>query len=240
MHKVVLLRHGESIWNRDNIFTGWVDVGLSKRGEEQSKEAGRLLREEGFVFDMAFTSVLSRASQTLKLTLAEMGLQDIIQEQSWRLNERHYGALQGINKREAVARFGEGQVKIWRRSYYVRPPAMETENGVAASVERPLTESLEDTVKRILPYWRDTILPALKAGKKVLVVAHGSTLRAIVKELNQLSAQQVEALDIPKAIPLVYELDNNLKPAKHYYLGDPQKIEQAIKAVAEEIKPLIA
>jgi len=222
MYKLVLLRHGESVWNRDNIFAGWVDVELSDRGVEQAQEAGRVLREKGFVFDLAFTSVLQRAASTLEIVLKEMGLADVlIVENSWRLNERHYGALQGVNKKEAVGKFGAEQVMVWRRGYKIKPPK-DAENK---------TESLEDVFLRVLPYWQEKIAPAILAGKKVLIVAHGNSLRALAKLFDQLSDEAVEMLNIPTGIPLVYEFNDDLQPLKHYYLAEDIEVAKAIAEI---------
>jgi len=231
MRKIVLLRHGESIWNRDNIFTGWVDVGLSDRGERQAKEAARVLKERGFVFDMAFTSVLKRAVDTLRIVLREMGLENIQVEQSWRLNERHYGALQGVNKKEAVKTFGAEQTQKWRRGYSVRPPALNN-----PKENEPTSESLEDVFLRAMPYWQEKIAPAIRQGKNVLISAHGNSLRALVKRLDKVSDEEIEKLNIPVGIPLIYELDDDLKPIKHYYLASEEQVEAAVKAVKDETK----
>ena len=222
MHKIVLLRHGESVWNRDNIFAGWVDVALSDRGVTQAKEAGRVLQENGFVFDLAFTSVLQRATCTLEIVLKEMGLSDVvIVEGSWCLNERHYGTLQGVNKKEAVKKFGADQVQKIRRGYNECPPE---------------GESLANVVGRVAPYWEEKIIPAVLQGKKVLIVAHGNSLRALVKLIDQLSDEAVEGLNIPTGIPLVYEFSDGLQPLKHYYLADDIEVAEAIKAVEAETK----
>jgi len=228
MHKLVLLRHGESVWNKENIFTGWTDVGLSEKGEEEAKDAGRALKKEGFAFNLAFTSVLKRATETLELVLEKMGLEGIEVRKSWRLNERHYGALQGLNKDETAKKYGKGQVHLWRRSYEVRPPALEkTDEGYPGreklyrglmESELPVTESLKDTVERFMPYWEKEIAPAIKAGRKVLISAHGNSLRALVKYLDNISDDEIPKLEIPTGIPLVYELDDRLEPKRHYYL----------------------
>ena len=244
MYKVVLLRHGESDWNKENRFTGWTDVDLSAKGREEAKAAGQLLKQEGYGFDQAFTSVLKRAIRTLWLALDEMDLLWLPVERSWRLNERHYGALQGLNKAETAAKFGDDQVKVWRRSYDIPPPPLEPGDerfpgrdprykDVAAS-DLPLTECLKDTVARFLPYWHERIGPAIKSGKRVIVAAHGNSLRALVKYLDGISDQEIVELNIPTGIPLVYELDANLRPLKHYYLGDPAAVEAAIKGVAAQ------
>ena len=244
--QLVLLRHGESIWNKENRFTGWTDVDLSGKGTEEAKEAGRLLKKEKFVFDVAFTSVLKRAIRTLWIVLDEMDLMWIPVYRSWRLNERHYGALQGLNKSETAKKFGEKQVFIWRRSYDMPPAALErSDERYACNDPRykdlaekdvPLTESLKDTVKRFMPYWHEAIAPALQAGKRVLVSAHGNSLRALVKYLDKISDEEITKLNIPTGIPLVYELDKGLTPIKHYYLGDPEKVREAISSVTKQGK----
>jgi len=244
MHRVVLLRHGESLWNRENRFTGWTDIGLTERGIEEAEEAGRLLREEGYSFDVAYTSVLSRAIKTLWVVLEAMDLMWIPEHKSWRLNERHYGALQGLDKAETAALHGEAQVQIWRRSYSVPPPPLEpTDERVPARDPRysdlkpdelPLTESLADTVARFIPYWNGTIAPAIRAGKRVLIAAHGNSLRALVQHLDQMSEEDVIDLNIPTGIPLVYELEDDLKPTRHFYLGDPEAAAAAAAAVAAQ------
>jgi 2,3-bisphosphoglycerate-dependent phosphoglycerate mutase len=246
MHKLVLLRHGESIWNRENRFTGWTDVDLSERGREEAREAGQALRNGGFAFDLAFTSVLRRAIRTLWIALDEMDLMWIPVRNSWRLNERHYGALQGLNKAETAARFGEQQVKIWRRSYDIPPPALEASDPRHAGndpryrelskAELPLTECLKDTVARFLPLWNSAIAPEVAGGKRVLIAAHGNSLRALVKYLDNVSEQDIVELNIPTGIPLVYELDAGLKPLRHYYLGDPSRVAAAVSAVAAQGK----
>jgi len=244
MHKLVLVRHGESTWNKENRFTGWTDVDLSEKGMEEAKEGGRYLREQGFVFDVAYTSVLKRAIKTLNIILEELDLLWIPVYKSWRLNERHYGALQGLNKAETAAKFGEEQVKIWRRSYDVPPPKLEKTDPrypgndprykKLSEAELPLTECLKDTVERFLPYWHETIAPAIKAGERVLIAAHGNSLRALVKYLDNISDADIINLNIPTGMPLVYELDENLKPLKSYYLGDPEKVKAAMDAVAAQ------
>jgi 2,3-bisphosphoglycerate-dependent phosphoglycerate mutase len=246
MYKLVLLRHGESDWNRENRFTGWTDVDLSEKGRAEAKAAGALLKQEGYVFDYAFTSVLKRAIRTLWLALDEMDLLWLPVARSWRLNERHYGALQGLNKAETAAKFGEDQVKIWRRSYDIPPPPLEKTDARfpgndpryqdLAPEELPLTECLKDTVARFLPYWHGTIAPAVKSGKRVIVAAHGNSLRALVKYLDAISDADIVELNIPTGIPLVYELGPDLQPLKHYYLGDPAAVEAAIKGVASQGK----
>jgi 2,3-bisphosphoglycerate-dependent phosphoglycerate mutase len=245
-HKLVLLRHGESIWNRENRFSGWTDVPLSEAGEREAKEGGRLLREEGFAFDVAFTSVLKRAIKTLWLVLEEMDRMWIPVHHTWRLNERHYGALQGLNKAETAAKFGDAQVKIWRRAYDTPPPPLEdgdprleTDNPRYAGLapgEFPKTECLKDTVGRFLPYWHETISPTLRSGKRVIIAAHGNSLRALVKYLDEVSDQEIVELNIPTGIPLVYELDEELRPLRHYYLGDQAAVEAAMQAVANQGK----
>ena len=244
MHKVVLLRHGESDWNRENRFTGWTDVDLSEKGRLEARTAGETLKSLGYTFDQAYCSVLKRAIRTLWIVLDEMDLMWIPVENSWRLNERHYGALQGLNKAETAARFGEAQVKAWRRSYDTPPPALEPTDPrfpgrdpryrTLASSELPLTECLKDTVARFLPYWNGTIGPAIKSGKKVIVAAHGNSIRALVKYLDHVSDRDIVELNIPTGVPLVYELDAELKPLTHYYLGDQAAVEAAMQAVANQ------
>jgi 2,3-bisphosphoglycerate-dependent phosphoglycerate mutase len=244
MHKVVLLRHGESEWNRENRFTGWKDVDLSEKGRAEAKEAGRLMKEAGFAFDLAFTSVLTRAIKTLGIALDEMGQLWIPVIKHWRLNERHYGALQGLNKAETAAKHGEDQVKIWRRSYDIPPPPMSPDDERYAGRdpryaglrpgEIPGAESLKDTVARFLPYWHETIAPAITSGTRVLIAAHGNSLRALVKYLDNVPETDIVELNIPTGIPLVYELDDNLKPIRHYYLGDPEAAARAAAAVANQ------
>jgi len=246
MYKVVLLRHGESEWNRENRFTGWVDVDLSAQGRAEARAAAGLLKADGYTFDRAFTSVLKRAIRTLWIALDEMDLMWIPVERSWRLNERHYGALQGLDKAETAAKFGERQVKVWRRSFDTPPPALERTDprfpgndpryrGLAPS-ELPLTECLKDTVGRFLPYWHGTIAPAIRSGQKVLVVAHGNSIRALVKYLDGVSDTDIVELNIPTGVPLVYELDADLRALGHYYLGDQGAIEAAMQAVANQGK----
>lgn len=246
MFRIVLLRHGESLWNKENRFTGWTDVPLTQYGREQAKEAGSYLRENGFTFDMAFTSLLKRAIQTLNITLEEMDLEWIPVLKSYKLNERHYGALQGLNKAETANRHGEDQVKIWRRSYNVPPPPLESSDerypGLEAkyssisSENLPLTECLADTVARVIPYWRDEIVPRIYEGRKIIIAAHGNSLRALLKYLDQISEEDIMDLNIPTGMPLVYELDVDMKPVKSYYLGDPKKVREAMKAVARQGK----
>jgi 2,3-bisphosphoglycerate-dependent phosphoglycerate mutase len=242
--KLVLLRHGESIWNKENKFTGWIDVDLSEKGIEEARESGKILKKEGYVFDVAFTSVLKRAIRTLWIVLDEMDLMWIPVYNSWRLNERHYGALQGLNKSEMAKKFSEEQVLIWRRSYDVPPPSLKKNDprypgndpryNDIDKKDIPLTECLKDTVARFLPYWHGTIAPVVKSGKKVIIAAHGNSLRALVKYLDNISDKDIVSLNIPTGIPLVYELTSDLKPVKHYYLGDPEKVKQAMASVANQ------
>jgi 2,3-bisphosphoglycerate-dependent phosphoglycerate mutase len=242
---MVLLRHGESVWNRENRFTGWTDVGLSERGVEEAREAARLLGEGGFVFDVAFTSVLKRAIKTLWLVLEDMDLMWIPVHGSWRLNERHYGALQGLNKAETAERHGEEQTRLWRRSYDVRPPPLAADDprhprsdpryARLRPEEIPATECLKDTVERFLPYWHDTIAPRIRAGERVLVAAHGNSLRALVKYLDGISDDAILGLNIPTGIPLVYELHDDLRPIRSVYLGDPAAVRRATEAVAGQL-----
>ncbi len=246
MWKVVLLRHGESDWNKENRFTGWTDVDLSEKGLAEAHRAGQTLKAEGYVFDLAFTSVLKRAIRTLWITLDEMDLMWIPVQNSWRLNERHYGALQGLNKAETAAKFGEAQVKIWRRSYDIQPPALTKDDPRwpghdprykdLTPEDVPLTECLKDTVVRFLPYWHETIAPAIRSGRRVIIAAHGNSLRALVKYLDNIPDDVIVGLNIPTGIPLVYELDDDLKPIRHYYLGDPEEIRKAQEAVAAQGK----
>jgi len=246
MKRLVLVRHGESVWNKENRFTGWVDVGLSEKGIQEAAEGGRALKKEGFVFDLAYTSLLKRAIQTLNIVLEQLDLHWIPVVKNWRLNERHYGALQGLNKAETAAKFGEDQVKVWRRSYDTPPPALKPDDPQVPSrdpryadlkpEEIPLTECLKDTVKRFLPYWHGTIAPQLQAGKRVLIAAHGNSLRALVKYLDAVSDQDILELNIPTGIPLVYELDDQLKPRKKFYLADPAALEKALESVAKQGK----
>ncbi len=246
MYKVVLLRHGESTWNKENRFTGWTDVDLSEKGIVEARNAGKVLLESGYSFDIAFTSVLKRAIRTLWLILEEMDLMWITVINSWRLNERHYGALQGLNKSEMAEKYGEKQVLIWRRSYAIRPPALEKNDRRypgfdprykdLKSNQIPQSECLKDTVERFLPYWHDTIGPTIKKGKNVLIVAHGNSLRALVKYLDNIPEEEIVSLNIPTGVPLVYELDKDLKPIRHYYLGDASEIEKAIKSVSDQGK----
>jgi len=246
MHRLVLLRHGESTWNKENRFTGWHDVDLSDKGREEAQEAGRLMAEQKFEFDVAYTSVLKRAIRTLWIGLDEMDMMWIPVFRSWRLNERHYGALQGLNKSETAAEHGEQQVEIWRRSYDIPPPALTEEDPRHPSHDRryaslspqelPLTESLKETVARFLPYWHDTIAPEISAGKRVLIVAHGNSLRALVKYLDNLSDQEITKLNIPTGVPLVYQLNDDLKPLQHFYLGDQEAVAKKAAAVANQGK----
>jgi 2,3-bisphosphoglycerate-dependent phosphoglycerate mutase len=246
MTKIVLLRHGESVWNKENLFTGWTDVDLSEQGKVEAKRAGELLKASGFAFDVAFTSVLKRAIRTLWMTLDELDLMWIPVIHSWRLNERHYGALQGLNKAQTAAKYGDEQVLVWRRSYDTSPPPLEESDprypgtdpryqGLSKD-ELPLTECLKDTVARFLPYWHESIAPAIQSGKRVLIAAHGNSLRALVKYLDSMSDKEIVALNIPTGVPLVYELDDELRPIKHYYLGDPEEVARAAAAVAAQGK----
>lgn len=246
MYKVVLLRHGESQWNLENRFTGWTDVDLTEKGIQEAISAGKVLKEKGFSFDIAYCSVLKRALRTLNIALDEMDLLWIPVEKSWRLNERHYGGLQGLNKSETAALHGEEKVLIWRRSYDVPPPALEKSDprypgsdaryANVAAKDLPLTECLKDTVERFLPLWHETIAPMIKTGKKVIIAAHGNSLRALVKYLDNMSEEEILKLNIPTGLPLVYELDANLKPIKHYYLGDEEAVKKAMEAVANQGK----
>lgn len=244
MHKLVLLRHGESTWNRENRFTGWNDVELTEQGHQEARNAGRLLKAAGFEFDIAYSSVLNRAARTLWGVLEELDCLWLPVERSWRLNERHYGALQGLDKAETAAQYGEAQVQAWRRSYDVPPPPLDVEEALSilsdpryADLEPaqvPRAECLKDTVERFMPYWTENIAPRITAGQRVLIVAHGNSLRALIKHLDGVSDQDIVNLNIPNGAPLVYELDNALKPIRHYYLGDAQQIEQAVAAVASQ------
>jgi len=245
--KVVLLRHGESTWNKENRFTGWTDVPLTEKGIEEAKESGQILKKEGYTFDVVFTNVLERATETTKIVLKEMSLEDIPVHESWRLNERHYGALQGLNKVEMAEKFGEAQVLKWRRSYDIQPPALKKDDERYSGNDPkykdldekdiPLTESLKDTIARVLPYWENEIIPKLKSGKNVLVSASGNSLRALVKIIdNNISNDELVHFNIPTGSPLVYELDENLKAAKHYFLGDPEEIKKKMEAVAAQGK----
>ncbi|MGI6075597.1 MAG: 2,3-diphosphoglycerate-dependent phosphoglycerate mutase [Pyramidobacter sp.] len=245
-YKVVFLRHGESQWNRENRFTGWTDVPLSEKGIQEARQAGELLKAEGFAFDLGYTSCLKRAIKTLWLVLEELDEMWIPVVKDWRLNERHYGALQGFNKAEMAERVGEAKVKIWRRSYDVPPPPLSEDDprsprndrryaGLTAS-EIPLTECLKDTVKRVLPYWNDVVCPEIKKGKNVIVTAHGNSLRALVKCLDAISDDDIVSVNIPTGVPLVYELDENLKPISRRYLGDEKAVKAAAEAVANQAK----
>jgi len=243
MHRLVLLRHGESDWNRENRFTGWTDVDLSEAGRQEARAAGRLLKADGYGFDIAYTSVLKRAIRTLWMVLDELDLAWLPVEKSWRLNERHYGALQGLNKAEMAAKFGEAQVLAWRRSYDTPPPALAPEDPRSeardpryAGVRVPAAECLKDTVERVVPYWQGTIAPAVRAGRRVLVAAHGNSLRALVKHLDGIGDAEIVGLNIPTGVPLVYELGADLRPLKHYYLGDPAEIAKRSAAVASQGK----
>ena len=246
MKRLVLLRHGQSLWNQENRFTGWYDVGLSEQGVAEATEAGRVLKENGFVFDVAHTSLLKRAIKTLWLSLEQLDQMWIPVHRTWRLNERHYGALQGLDKAETAAKHGMEQTQIWRRSYDTPPPALETTSefypgndpryASLSEDELPKTECLKDTVARFLPYWHDTIAPAIESGQRVLIAAHGNSLRALVKHLDNISDEDIVGVNIPTGIPLVYELDDNLAPIKNYYLGDADKIAAATASVANQLK----
>jgi len=246
MIKLVLLRHGQSTWNKENRFTGWTDVPLTEQGVEEAKKAGKVLKERGFNFDVAFTNVLKRAIDTTDIVLDEMNLRDVIVYKAWQLNERHYGALQGLNKAEMAAKYGEEQVLKWRRSYDIRPPALKKNDKRWPGYDQkyrkinkkylPLTESLKDTVKRVTPCWKKDIMPILKMGKKVLVSASGNSLRALVKIIDKIPDDKIVSFNIPTGIPLVYELDGKLKPIRHYFLGDPVEIEKALKVVEQQGK----
>lgn len=246
MYKIVLIRHGESQWNKENRFTGWYDVDLSDKGREEAKKGGQVLQKEGYGFDIAFTSVLKRAIRTLWLVLDEMDLMWIPVHRSWRLNERHYGGLQGLNKAETAAKHGDDQVLVWRRSFDIPPPELEASDPRSPSNDPryadldplvlPHTESLQTTIVRVMPYWHDMIVPAIRSGKRVLVAAHGNSLRALVKYLDGISDKEILGLNIPTGIPLVYELDQNLRPTNRYYLGDPEEIRKLMEAVANQGK----
>ena len=246
MYKLVLVRHGQSTWNLENRFTGWTDVGLTDQGREEAVSAGKLLQEGGYVFEIAYTSVLRRAIQTLWIVLQEMNFEWLPVVNAWQLNERHYGALQGLNKAETAQKFGEAQVKIWRRSYDVPPPALELDDerhprfdpryANLTPDQLPSTESLKITLERVLPFWHSTLAPTIQSGKRVLVVAHGNSIRAMVKYLDNISDAEIPELNIPTGIPLVYELDDNLKPLRHYYLGDADAVAKAAAAVANQGK----
>ena len=244
MYKLVLIRHGESTWNLENRFTGWTDVDLTDTGVEQAKTAGRLLRADGYEFDVAYTSVLKRATRTLWHTLDEMDRTWLPVVHSWRLNERHYGALQGLNKAETAKKFGDVQVLVWRRSYDTPPPALEATDprsergdiryGKIPASDVPLTECLKDTVARVLPFWNESIAPAIQSGKRIVIAAHGNSIRALVKYLDNISDEDIVGLNIPNGIPLVYELDTELRPIRHYYLGDAEAAAAAAAAVAAQ------
>ena len=246
MYQITLIRHGESAWNKENRFTGWTDVPLSDKGIEEARSAGRLLKAEGFNFDLAFTSVLKRAIKTLWLTLEEMDLMWIPVKHSWKLNERHYGALQGLNKADTAAKYGDDQVKIWRRSYDIRPPMLEQTDerfpgkdpryANLKPSELPAGECLADTVARVVPYWQEVIVPEILAGHKIIIAAHGNSLRALVKYLDNISDKDILELNIPTGVPLVYDLDKDMKPISHRYLGDAEAIAKAQAAVANQGK----
>jgi 2,3-bisphosphoglycerate-dependent phosphoglycerate mutase len=244
MHKLVLIRHGQSTWNLENRFSGWTDVDLTEQGEREAREAGDLLEQQGFVFDIAYTSLLKRAIRTLYIVLERMDQLWIPDKKSWRLNERHYGALQGLNKAETAAKHGEEQVKIWRRSYDIPPPPLQREDerwpghdaryASLPAEDMPLTESLKDTVARFLPYWHEVIAPAVKAGRRVVVCAHGNSLRALVKYLDNIPEDKIVGMNIPTGIPLVYDLDADLKPIKSEYLGDAEAVRKQMEIVANQ------
>ena len=244
MYKIVLLRHGQSTWNLENRFTGWTDVGLTELGEQEAHSSGRLLRDGGYVFDVAYTSVLRRAIKTLWIALEELGQEWIPVIRAWQLNERHYGALQGLNKSETAEKYGEAQVKIWRRSYDTPPPALELDDerhprfdsryAGLPPAQLPSTESLKITLERVMPYWHEILVPVIRSGKRILLVAHGNSIRALVKYLDNISEAEITELNIPTGIPLVYELDELLKPIRHYYLGDAEAVAKAAAAVAAQ------
>ena len=246
MYKLVLIRHGQSVWNKSNQFTGWTDIDLTEQGSQEAKKGGQLLKEEGYRFDVAFTSVLKRAIRTLWFVLEEMDLVWIPVNRAWQLNERHYGALQGLNKAETAKKHGDAQVYVWRRSYDIPPPALDLNDerhpkndlryADLSEGQLPATECLKDTVGRVLPYWKKEIAPAIRSGKKVLIAAHGNSLRALVMMLDDMSEEEIPKLNIPTGIPLVYELDKNLKPIRHYYLGDPEAAKKAAEGVANQAK----
>jgi 2,3-bisphosphoglycerate-dependent phosphoglycerate mutase len=243
---MVLLRHGESVWNKENLFTGWTDVDLSEQGREEAIEAGKVLKREGYIFDIAYTSVLKRAIRTLWIALDEMDQMWIPVVRDWRLNERHYGALQGLNKAQTAEKYGEAQVKLWRRSYDVPPPSLDEKDprwpghdlryAGLTKAQLPLTECLKDTVARFLPAWHDVIAPMVRSGKRVIIVAHGNSLRALVKYLDNISDDEIVGLNIPTGMPLVYELSEKMKPVRSYYLGDPEKVKKAMESVANQGK----
>ncbi len=246
MYRIVLLRHGESTWNKENRFTGWTDVDLTEKGIQEAEDAARLLLEGGYTFDLAFTSVLKRAIRTLWIVMDKMDLMWIPVRRSWRLNERHYGALQGLNKSETAEKYGEAQVKIWRRSYDTRPPELKLDDPRhpkydlryrdVGPIFLPKAECLKDTVDRFMPYWFEEIVPEIKAGKNIIIAAHGNSLRALVKYLDDITEDEIVELNIPTGIPLVYELDDDLQPITHYFLGDPEAIKKAMEAVANQGK----
>lgn len=246
MYKIALLRHGESVWNKENLFTGWTDVDLSEKGVEEAHEAARLLMADGYTFDIAFTSVLKRAIRTLWIVLDDMDLMWIPVHRSWRLNERMYGDLQGLNKAQTAEKFGQEQVHVWRRSYDTPPPAMSTTDERHPGQDRryadlptdevPATECLKDTVERFLPYWVDAIVPVVKESKRVIIAAHGNSLRALVKYLDNISDEEIPGLNIPTGVPLIYELDEDMRPLRHYYLGDQEAVQAAINAVKNQAK----
>jgi 2,3-bisphosphoglycerate-dependent phosphoglycerate mutase len=246
MTNLILLRHGESIWNKENRFTGWTDVDLSEKGIQEAKQAGKILKKEGYSFDVAFTSVLKRAIRTLWIVQDEMNLMWLPVNISWRLNERHYGALQGLNKAEIAAKYGEEQVLKWRRSYDIRPPALEKTDERSPGndpkykdlnpKDLPLTECLKDTVERFLPYWHEVVVPLIRSDKRVIISAHGNSIRALVKYLDDVSDVDIVGINIPTGAPLIYELDESLKPIKNYYLGDPDEIKRATETVARQGK----
>ena len=246
MKTLVLLRHGESDWNRENRFTGWTDVDLSEKGVQEGIAAGKQMKQDGYTFDVVFTSVLKRAIKTMNLALEQMDLLWVPVHKSWRLNERHYGALQGLNKAETAEKHGMEQTNVWRRSYDIPPPPLTADDerypgkdaryASLSSQELPLTECLKDTVERFLPYWHETIAPVVQSGQRVLIAAHGNSLRALVKYLDNISEEEIVGLNIPTGIPLVYELDDDLKPMRHFYLGDPEAIKKATEAVAGQLQ----
>ena len=246
MYKLVLVRHGQSTWNLENRFTGWTDVGLTELGQEEAHAAGKLLREGGYDFDIAYTSVLKRAIKTLNIVQEELDLEWLPVIRAWQLNERHYGALQGLNKAETAQKFGDAQVKLWRRSYDVPPPALDSTDERHPRFDRryasltpeqlPATESLKLTLERVLPYWHSTLEPEIKSGKRLLIAAHGNSIRALVKYLDNISDAEITELNIPTGVPLVYELDGDLKPTRHYYLGDPEEAARKAAAVANQAK----
>ncbi len=244
MYTLVLLRHGESLWNKENRFTGWVDVDLSEKGVAEAHEAGRLLKRDGYTFDIAFSSLLKRAIRTLYIVQDELDLLWLPVQRSWRLNERHYGALQGLNKSETAAKHGEAQVKVWRRSYDIPPPPLSVDDpqypghdrryALMPAADLPVSECLKDTVERFLPYWHETIAPAIRSGQRVVIAAHGNSLRALVKFLDGISDEDIVELNIPTGIPLIYELNADLKPIRSFYLGDPEAAKKAAEAVAQQ------